>query len=197
MAKRAPLDEARVVAVALDVLDEVGFDGLTMRRIAERLGVANPALYWHFNSKAEIVDRMAAQLLAGTAVAPRGPREWRRFLHDTARAFRRAMRSRREGARVLASANLADNQMSDTIHRAVELLADAGFRRTDALVGIVALFDYTLGATYEEQTDPVSTNRGGDAMYEGGLALLLDGLALRRRASTASPRARRPPRDKP
>ena len=80
---------------------------------------------------------------------------------------------------MLASANLSQNPMVATIGRAVELLAQAGFRRKDALVGIVALFDYRLGATYEEQTDPVSTDRGGDAMYEGGLALLLDGLALR------------------
>src|SRR5213075_3094188 len=76
MAKRAPLDEARVIAVALDILDEVGFDGLTVRRIAARLGVANPALYWHFRSKAEIIDRMATHLLAGAVVPLRPPREW-------------------------------------------------------------------------------------------------------------------------
>jgi len=194
MAKRAPLDEARVIAVALDILDEVGFDGLTVRRIAARLGVANPALYWHFRSKAEIIDRMATHLLAGAVVPLRPPREWRRYLLDMARAFRRAMRSRREGARLLASANMSDNQMSEAVRRSVDLLAEAGFRRDDALVGIVALVDYTLGATYEEQTDPVSTDRGGEHMYEGGLALLLDGLAQRRRASTARPRARRRPR---
>jgi TetR/AcrR family tetracycline transcriptional repressor len=182
MPKRAqPLDEARVVDIALEVLDEVGFDGLTVRRIAERLGVANPALYWHFKSKAEIVDRMAERLLTSIAVDVRPPRQWRRFLLDIARAFRRAMLSHREGARVLASANLSQNPMVATIARAVDLLARAGFRRNDALVGIVALFDYTLGATYEEQTDPVSADRGGNAMYEGGLALLLDGLALRLR----------------
>src|SRR6185503_20020140 len=79
MAKRAPLDEARVIAVALDILDEVGFDVLTVRRIAARLGVANPALYWHFRSKAEIIDRMASHLLAGAVVPPRPPREWRRY----------------------------------------------------------------------------------------------------------------------
>src|SRR5689334_18404369 len=196
MAKRAPLDEARVIAVALEVLDEVGFDGLTVRRIAARLGVANPALYWHFRSKAEIIDRMASQLLAGAVVPPRPPREWRRFLLDTARAFRRAMRSRREGARLLASANMADNQMSEAVRRSVDLLAEAGFRRDDALVGIVALVDYTLGATYEEQTDPVSNDRGGggDRMFEGVVALLLDGLAQRRRGAEASPRTRRRPR---
>jgi hypothetical protein len=84
---------------------------------------------------------------------------------------------------VLASANLSQNPMTGTIERALELLVQAGFRRADALIGIVALIDYTLGATYEEQTDPVPGERGGDAMYEGGLALLLDGLAQRRRRS--------------
>jgi Bacterial regulatory proteins, tetR family len=37
--KRQPLDQAQVVRAALALLDEVGLDELTMRRLAERLGV--------------------------------------------------------------------------------------------------------------------------------------------------------------
>jgi hypothetical protein len=45
------------------------------------------------------------------------------------------------------------------------------------------VFDYTLGATFEEQEDPSrsTTPAAGDAVFEGGLDLLLDGLALRAR----------------
>ena len=37
--RRPPLDQAQVVRAALALLDEVGLDDLTMRRLAERLGV--------------------------------------------------------------------------------------------------------------------------------------------------------------
>ena len=66
---------------------------------------------------------------------------------------------------------------------ALEALRAAGFAERDALIGVVAVFDYTLGATFEEQEDPArsTTTATGDAVFEGGLDLLLDGLALRAR----------------
>ncbi|HDB9777507.1 TPA: TetR family transcriptional regulator, partial [Escherichia coli] len=37
-----------VIRVALDLLNEVGVEALTTRKLAKRLGVQQPALYWHF-----------------------------------------------------------------------------------------------------------------------------------------------------
>ena len=59
-----PLERETVARAALVVLDEVGLDGLTVRRIAEALGVQNPALYWHFKNKQDLLDRMAEVMLA-------------------------------------------------------------------------------------------------------------------------------------
>ncbi|MDF2848837.1 MAG: TetR family transcriptional regulator, partial [Oerskovia sp.] len=61
MAER--LDRERVVRAALALLDEVGLDGLTLRRLAQDLGVKAPALYWHFASKADLLHEMAATML--------------------------------------------------------------------------------------------------------------------------------------
>ncbi|HGV0115870.1 TPA: TetR family transcriptional regulator, partial [Citrobacter freundii] len=40
-----------VIRVALDLLNEVGVEALTTRKLAKRLGVQQPALYWHFRNK--------------------------------------------------------------------------------------------------------------------------------------------------
>ena len=45
-----------VIRAALDLLNEVGVDGLTTRKLAERLGVQQPALYWHFRNKRALLD---------------------------------------------------------------------------------------------------------------------------------------------
>lgn len=45
------LSREQVLATALELLDEVGLDGLTMCRLATALGVQNGATYWHFRSK--------------------------------------------------------------------------------------------------------------------------------------------------
>ncbi|GGP13483.1 TetR family transcriptional regulator [Nonomuraea glycinis] len=41
----------KVVAAALELLDEKGIEGVTVRALAERLDVRAPALYWHLRNK--------------------------------------------------------------------------------------------------------------------------------------------------
>jgi len=45
----------RIHDVALAVFSERGWDGATMREIAERLGITRPALYYHYRSKEDIL----------------------------------------------------------------------------------------------------------------------------------------------
>jgi AcrR family transcriptional regulator len=45
----------RILDVALDLFTDQGFDGTSMREIAERLGITKPSIYYHFASKEEIL----------------------------------------------------------------------------------------------------------------------------------------------
>jgi AcrR family transcriptional regulator len=45
----------RILDVALDLFTDQGFDGTSMREIAERLRIAKPSIYYHFASKEEIL----------------------------------------------------------------------------------------------------------------------------------------------
>jgi TetR/AcrR family transcriptional regulator, tetracycline repressor protein len=218
----APLDEERIVDAAFAILDAEGLERLTIRRIAGRLRVQNPALYWHFESKQGIVDRMAERMLVEMASSARAskPAGWRAVLEAAARSFRRVMRGHRDGARVIAAADLSRSPMTDSMAETLELLVAAGLLERDALIGVIAVFDYTMGATFEEQEDPRrspatarspgrapaaggetaasallaraigSLGGDGDAVFEGGLELLLDGLGAR----LGRPRPRRSPR---
>jgi AcrR family transcriptional regulator len=76
MAQTAPaeapaLDEAlaepvdtrqRILDVALDLFTEQGFDGTSLRQIAEQLGVTKAALYYHFESKDDILMALHLRL---------------------------------------------------------------------------------------------------------------------------------------
>ena len=48
-----------MVRATLRLLDEVGLDGLTLRRLAAELDAKAPALYWHFANKQQPLDHMA------------------------------------------------------------------------------------------------------------------------------------------
>lgn len=55
-ARRAPLTRARVLQTAVDLADTAGIDALTIRRLAERLGVEPMSLYYHVPNKEAILD---------------------------------------------------------------------------------------------------------------------------------------------
>jgi len=52
----------RILDVALDLFTEKGFDGTSLREIAERLGVTKAALYYHFASKDDILMALHLRL---------------------------------------------------------------------------------------------------------------------------------------
>jgi AcrR family transcriptional regulator len=64
---RARLTPASVTEAAADLVDEIGFDQLSMGLLAERLGVKTPSLYKHVASQADLAHRIA--VLAMTELA--------------------------------------------------------------------------------------------------------------------------------
>src|ERR671932_2508971 len=74
--KRPSIDRERLVREALALLDAAGFDGLTMRRLAERLGVQAAPLYNHIPDKHELLA-LLADAICGEVRAPDPRRPWR------------------------------------------------------------------------------------------------------------------------
>lgn len=54
----APQTRTRILDAALAVFSERGFEGATVRQIAAKVGVSDPALYAHFKGKQEIFDAL-------------------------------------------------------------------------------------------------------------------------------------------
>jgi AcrR family transcriptional regulator len=52
---RDPVVELQIVTAAIDLVGEVGFDGLTMDEVARRAGVAKATVYRRFPSKVDLV----------------------------------------------------------------------------------------------------------------------------------------------
>jgi AcrR family transcriptional regulator len=52
----------RIRTVALEVFSERGWEGATLREIAERVGITRPALYYHFDSKEAVLDSIHGEL---------------------------------------------------------------------------------------------------------------------------------------
>src|SRR5260370_41392751 len=100
--RQKKLDRAQVVRAALALLDEVGLDDLTMRRLAERLGIKAASLYRHVRDKNELLA-MLGDAISAEIPLPSQELPWREALARAARDYRRALLAHRDGARVLVA----------------------------------------------------------------------------------------------
>src|SRR4051812_10655554 len=135
--ERKPLDRPQIVRAALALLDEVGLDGLTMRSLAEKLGVQAASLYRHVRDKEELLILLADEIsnelpMIEKPVAGDG-QDWKGALVDMARRYRQALLSHRDGARLLAETWPAGPARLRQIEALLGLLVSAGFSPQDAI----------------------------------------------------------------
>ena len=144
------LNRDHVLGAALDLLDEVGIDQLTMRRLTTTLGVQNGATYWHFRSKQALLEAMADTMLAGVADLGQ-PAPWQERLAGLAHRLRRALLSRRDGARLFAGVFFPLPNALAYGEAVIATLRVAGLPSRDASSAADTLTYYVVGHTIEEQ----------------------------------------------
>lgn len=148
-ALESALDQKLIVRAALDLLDEVGLDALSMRRLAEKLNIKAASLYWHVRDKEHLLSLLADEICA-TMRAPDATLPWREQLEALGHENRRALRSRRDAARVLAQTlPLGPNRLR-LMEVALTVLLNAGFSPRDAAYAGFLLSDYVTTFVVEE-----------------------------------------------
>ncbi|QFG26404.1 TetR/AcrR family transcriptional regulator [Actinomadura sp. WMMB 499] len=200
----APLTRERIVAEAVALLDAEGAGRLTMRRLAERLGTGSTTLYWHVDTKHDVVD-LALDAIFGEVALPPSTGDWRAEVTALLRGWRSAMLRHPWSAEVLGRPLLGPNVLARTefLHAA---LVRAGFVGADLVAAAYALSNHVIGSALmqagsgaaEEAAErsaadellarrreeyPTLASRGHpsgndwDDAFDRGLGFLLDGMA--------------------
>ncbi|HEX7099263.1 MAG TPA: TetR/AcrR family transcriptional regulator [Acidimicrobiia bacterium] len=99
-ARRQVLDRERIVEVALQIVDEDGIDGLSMRRIAEELDTGAASLYAHVSGKEELLDLVLDRVIGEIELPEPDPARWQEQVKEWAREGRRVLKAHRDVARV-------------------------------------------------------------------------------------------------
>ena len=146
------LDKGTVIAAALELLNEVGMDSLTTRKLAERLKVQQPALYWHFQNKRALLDALAEAMLTErhTRSLPEENEDWRLFLKENAQSFRTALLYCRDGARIHAGTRPTEPNFG-AAETQIRFLCAAGFGPKHAVWALRAVSHYVVGSVLEQQ----------------------------------------------
>ena len=194
-----PLSLERIVATAVDLLDSQGVDGLSMRRLADRLGAGAMSLYWHVGNKEAVLD------LALDAVLAYGPpeadaRDWRASVVHMLEDWRAAMLRHPWSAALLPRRALGPSMLG-RLELLSRTLSRAGVADADLNVAIWSLWNYVMGATITRASFPLTgggeserlthlserhptiersrllLDNDWDGAFRKGLDFLLDGLA--------------------
>lgn len=90
MMRRAPLSRGRVLTAAVALADDAGIESLSMRRLAQELGVVPMALYKHVANKEELLDGMVDAII-GEIDPPAGGADWKNAVRLRVLSARRAL----------------------------------------------------------------------------------------------------------
>jgi TetR/AcrR family transcriptional regulator, tetracycline repressor protein len=164
------LTKAAIVQAALDLLDEQGMDGLTVRALASRLGVQAPALYWHVRNKQALLDEMATEVwrrIGDVMAALPGDLPWREVMAIYAATVRQELLGHRDGAKAFSGTTLTDPDVVRRQEGTFASLVRQGFTLQDAARGLVLVHYFTIGFCVEEQA-VLQANASGDERYSLG-----------------------------
>jgi AcrR family transcriptional regulator len=172
---RPRLDLELLVQAAIALLDAEGLDGLTTRRLAARLGVQSPALYWYVRDKDELLDLVAEAICApalepSAALSSDAGLGWRERLEAGMRVYRSVLRSHRDAPRLLAERPPVGPTRRRLADATVGFVLEAGFPEADAAVISLFLSDYVISIVSEEMRVEARASEGRQGEFEESLA---------------------------
>lgn len=88
--RRARLNRERVLRAAVTLADEIGIDALSMRRLAQELGVVPMALYKHVENKEALLDGMV-EVIVGEIDPPVPDTDWKSAVRMRVLSARQAL----------------------------------------------------------------------------------------------------------
>jgi TetR/AcrR family tetracycline transcriptional repressor len=97
---RAPITRDAIVEAALVVLDRVGMDGLSMRRVAEELGTGAASLYWHVRNKEELFQLIFDRVTREVVLPEPDPAHWKEQVKALGLQMRKVLSKHRDVARL-------------------------------------------------------------------------------------------------
>jgi len=162
---RAPLTKERVLGAAVELADRGGLEALSMRKLADELGVKAMSLYYYVPNKDELITGMVDTVFAEIELPPSAG-DWRTAMRARARSTRAAL-NRHRWAVGLMESRANPGPESFRVHDAVlGYLREAGFTIEMTIQAYSLLDAYTYGFALQETSVPFETAEGAAAVAQ-------------------------------
>ncbi len=153
--RRIPLSRERVLEAAVELADEQGLEALSMRNLAERLGVKAMSLYNHVANKEAILDGVIDAIVHEIAMSSGGfelagePAEWKANLRDRVLSARKVMLRHRWAPTLFETRTRMSPTLIVYFDKLLGILIEGGFSYDLAHHAMHALGSRALGFNQE------------------------------------------------
>lgn len=152
MSSAPPLSREKIAAAAIAIADAEGFASVSMRRIAQDLGVGTMSLYYYVKTKADLIGAMDDAIM-GEVVAPSLPTNWRAALVEIATRTRDAFMRHPWALHSMLSVAPGVNAMRH-FEQCLEALAQTNLTGKEKFTLLATVDDFVFGyALREAATD--------------------------------------------
>jgi len=125
--ERARLSKRAVTDRALKLADADGLEALTIRKLAQDLGVTPMALYWHFRCKEDLLEGMAEQVWSEIEVYVDASAPWWAQLQDGLESLLGVLRAHPSAPRLVLEHEKRNEAALRATEAVLEILRGAGF----------------------------------------------------------------------
>jgi AcrR family transcriptional regulator len=163
------LDADEIVAAAIVILQERGLDAVSMRNVADRLGVSPMPLYTRVGNKAALIDAVADHLLEDLAPAAGAGEPWPEYAERWCRELRHRLKDTPDSRLYLGAAREPYVEASRPL---VAALREGGLSAEAAVQACRLLMWATVGFVAMEQgsTPPAASGARRGALSGGNPA---------------------------
>ncbi|MBN3811466.1 TetR/AcrR family transcriptional regulator [Paraburkholderia sp. Ac-20347] len=129
--KRTPADDAltreRIVAVAIEQIDQNGLTAFSLREVARQLDVYPTAVYWHVPNRDSLLAAVVEATMAG--VTPEvGKLGWQDWFRELFRRYRKSVQQHPNVAQLVGAQLVSNASLSPLlIDRILAVLLQAGY----------------------------------------------------------------------
>jgi AcrR family transcriptional regulator len=152
-------------AIAEAVL-ELGLDGISMKAVADHLGVSVAGLYHHVGNRRELLVLAAEHSLSNVGAPEDTGQHWDEWLREWARHVHRSFVDEPEILVQFMNGGLRWDAMGDVIDSVIRVLGRAGFDPVEAVSAFDTVAQCAVGAAVQEIRMRAAISEGRSALSE-------------------------------
>jgi AcrR family transcriptional regulator len=142
--RRPQLTRQRVMTVAIELADRDGIDSISMRKLAQELGVEAMSLYTHVRNKDDLLDGMVDAVIGQIPISADGT-DWKASLRQMALAARSVVLRHPWAARTIETRTTPGPAMLRYVNAVIGIFREGGFSIAQAHHGLHILGSRALG----------------------------------------------------